>query len=57
MRLRTVALLLLFIAALTGLLSYYFYNRQILSQKNSGQPLSQNSIASLNQLYKLTRRG
>ncbi len=37
MRSRTVALLLLFTAALTGLLSCNFYNRQILPQKNSGQ--------------------
>jgi len=42
MRSRTVALLLLFAAALTGLLFYNFYNRQILPPKNSGEPPSQN---------------
>ncbi|MBW4548334.1 MAG: CHAT domain-containing protein [Symplocastrum torsivum CPER-KK1] len=42
MRSRTIALLLFFTAALTGLVSCNFYNRQILPQINSGQPPSQN---------------
>lgn len=42
MRSRTVALLLLFTAALTGLLSCNFYNRQIPPQKNYSQTRNTN---------------